>query len=88
MNAQIVVPNVFTPNGDGLNDYFAVRDMPENSCVEQFKSVDIQNRWGRSVFSSVDPKFRWLGTDAPAGTYYYLIQTTKRSFKGPLTLIR
>ncbi len=88
VNAQIVVPNVFTPNGDGLNDYFAVRDMPENSCVEQFKSVDIQNRWGRSVFSSVDPKFRWLGTDAPAGTYYYLIQTTKRSFKGPLTLIR
>lgn len=88
VNAEITVPNVFTPNGDGKNDYFAVKDMPENSCSEQFKSIQIANRWGKTVYTSVDPLFRWYGNDAPAGTYYYLIQTSKRTFKGPVTLIR
>ena len=88
VSVEITAPNVFTPNGDGINDYFAVKDLPENGCVEQFKSVEISNRWGQGVFTSVDPKFRWFGTNAPIGTYYYLIQTSKRSFKGPLALIR
>lgn len=88
VEADIKVPNVFTPNGDGYNDFFAVENMPENTCVEQFKSVEISNRWGQPIFKSVDPKFRWYGYNAPAGTYYYLLLTTKRTFKGPLTLIR
>ncbi|MFD2934405.1 gliding motility-associated C-terminal domain-containing protein [Spirosoma flavum] len=88
LKADIKVPNVFTPNGDGINDYFAIKDLPENSCDEQFKSVEITNRWGQTVFKSSDPKFRWYGTDSPVGTYYYLLLTTKRTFKGPLTLIR
>ena len=46
VNADIKVPNVFTPNNDGVNDYFAVKDLPENTCDEQFKRVDITNRWG------------------------------------------
>ena len=87
-NAEIKVPNVFTPNGDGFNDYFAVTDIPENSCDEQFKSIEVTNRWGASVFKSTDPKFRWYGTDSPVGTYYYLLITTKRTFKGTITLIR
>ncbi|MFD2571901.1 gliding motility-associated C-terminal domain-containing protein [Spirosoma soli] len=87
-NAEISIPNVFTPNGDGINDYFAAKNVPENSCDEQFLSVEITNRWGQRVFRSVDPKFRWYGTDAPVGTYYYLLITSKRTFKGPLTLIR
>ena len=88
VSKDITVPNVFTPNGDGINDYFAVNGLPENSCLEQFKSVEITNRWGQVMFTSVDPKFRWYGTNAPVGTYYYLIQTSKRTFKGPLTLLR
>ncbi len=87
-NADITVPNIFTPNGDGINDYFAIKDLPENSCDEQFKSIEVSNRWGQTVFKSTDPKFRWYGTDAPVGTYYYLLLTTKRTFKGPLTLLR
>jgi len=88
LTATIVVPNVFTPNGDGFNDFFAVKDMPQNACSEQFISVEIANRWGKTIFTSTDPKFRWYGTDAPVGTYYYFIQTSKRTFKGPLSLIR
>ena len=88
LNVEIKVPNIFTPNGDGFNDYFAVTGLPENSCDEAFKSVEITNRWGQTVFKSTDPNFRWYGTDAPVGTYYYLLLTTKQTFKGPLTLIR
>lgn len=85
---DLKVPNVFTPNGDGVNDYFAVKDIPENACDEQFKRIDITNRWGALIYSSTDPKFRWYGTDAPIGTYYYLLLSTKHTFKGTVTLIR
>ena len=85
---DITVPNVFTPNSDGFNDYFAIKDLSENTCAEQFKSVEISNRWGQPVFKSTDPRFRWYGYNSPAGTYYYLLLTTKRTFKGPLTLMR
>lgn len=85
---EITVPNVFTPNGDGFNDYFAIKDLSENTCAEQFKSVEISNRWGQPIFKSTDPRFRWYGYNSPAGTYYYLLLTTKRTFKGPLTLMR
>ena len=88
VDAVITVPNVFTPNGDGYNDYFAVKNLPQNACSEQFISVEISNRWGKTVFTSADPLFRWYGTDAPVGTYYYLIKTTKQTFKGPLSLLR
>lgn len=88
VDAVITVPNVFTPNGDGINDYFAVKNLPENGCQEQFRRVTITNRYGRTVFTSTDPRFRWAGTDAAPGTYYYLIETSKRTLKGPLTLIR
>ncbi|GAB4016916.1 hypothetical protein GCM10028808_46900 [Spirosoma migulaei] len=88
VNADVKVPNIFTPNGDGYNDYFAVKDLPENSCEEQFKRIDITNRWGATIFSSTDPKFRWYGNDSPVGTYYYLLLTTKRTFKGTVTLVR
>lgn len=88
VSVDLTIPNVFTPNGDGYNDFFAVKDLPENACSEQFKSVTITNRNGRTVFTSSDPRFKWAGTNDPAGTYYYLIQTTSRTFKGPVTLIR
>ncbi|GAB4016658.1 hypothetical protein GCM10028773_10490 [Spirosoma koreense] len=85
---EIKVPNVFTPNGDGINDYFAVKDLPTDSCNERFKSVEITNRWGQPIFKSTDPRFRWYGNNSPAGTYYYLLLTTSQTFKGPVTLMR
>jgi gliding motility-associated-like protein len=88
VSQEITVPNVFTPNGDGINDFFAVKGLPEDACAEQFRSVEITNRWGQLMYTSADPRFRWSGANAPIGTYYYLIQTTKRTFKGPLTLMR
>ena len=88
ISADIQVPNVFTPNGDGYNDFFAVEGLAESTCTEQFKSVEIINRWGQTIYKSTDPNFRWYGVNAPTGTYYYLILTTKRTIKGPVTVMR
>lgn len=68
----IDVPNVFTPNGDGINDEFRV-------AYKSLKSFDIwiYNRWGRLVYHSTDPGSGWDGTingrPASTGTYYYVI---------------
>lgn len=66
------VPNVFTPNGDGINDVFCVQTL----SVESFQGV-ILNRWGRKVYEWNDPEGGWdgrmHGKYASPGTYYYII---------------
>jgi gliding motility-associated-like protein len=69
----IIVPNVFTPNGDGFNDVFDIR----TSDVGPFK-IEIYNRWGNVIFETVAPEVSWdgmtrAGVAAPAGTYYFVI---------------
>ncbi len=71
------LPNTFTPNGDGANDYFEAR---KYRFVEHI-SIEIYDRWGGKVFRSNKPDFRWDGTDLsgkalPAGTYYYVLKIT------------
>lgn len=69
----LIVPNVFTPNGDGWNDVFDVR----TSAVGPFK-LEIYNRWGNVVFENSSPLISWdgstsTGVEASAGTYFYVI---------------
>jgi len=88
------IPNVFTPNGDGSNDYFTIR-LNKIQCFH----MDIYNRWGVKLFETESVEPGWNGTiqndgsPAPEGTYYYLVDFcrfngTKGSLKGFLTLIR
>jgi gliding motility-associated-like protein len=89
----MTVPNVFTPNADGINDEFEVTYMG----IEEFKG-DIYNRWGIKVFSWSDPGTGWdgrmaSGSEAPDGTYYYIISGSgvdgkDYAFKGVITLLR
>lgn len=51
------VPNIITPNGDGINDHFY---LPELGDVDAF-TIQIHDRWGHVVFSSSDPHFKWDG---------------------------
>jgi gliding motility-associated-like protein len=86
------IPNAITPNGDGYNDEWFIRDLeryPDNE-------VRIINRWGDEVFYqkpySNDWRGTWKGDNLPGATYYYIIhihfngQDVK--FDGPLTVIR
>ena len=67
------IPNVFTPNGDGINDRWQIKylaDYPD--CI-----VDIYDRYGQLVYQSVGYTNPWDGTckgrQVPAATYYYII---------------
>lgn len=81
------IPNVFTPNGDGINDYF----MFDNALV-QAKNLTILNRWGNIIFQS-NSSFLWDGTyngkECKNGVYYYIIEVGNDiKLNGFLTLMR
>ncbi|MBO7455902.1 MAG: gliding motility-associated C-terminal domain-containing protein [Paludibacteraceae bacterium] len=71
--SDLRVPNVFTPNGDGLNDEFRVqyRSIIEFHCW-------VYNRWGKLVYEWTDPAKGWDGTingrPAAEGAYFYVIR--------------
>ncbi|RYD95296.1 MAG: tandem-95 repeat protein, partial [Sphingobacteriales bacterium] len=86
----ITVPNLFTPNGDGINDVFEIRGL------NQYQSNELQivNRWGNEVFRAKGYQNNWTGEGLNEGTYYYLLRVKKAGseemevFKGYITLIR
>jgi len=90
------IPNVFTPNNDGLNDYFFPQQLLA-SGLTSFK-MDIYNRWGELIFETTSLDGRgWDGkfnnTDQPEGVYVYLIDATfkdgqKEHHQGNVTLLR
>ena len=85
---DVVIPNIFTPNEDGVNDYFTVNYEGVNSF-----EIHIYNRWGALQFSSQMRQFEWNGRTAsgqivPSGVYYYIIQIGEKKYKGSITLIR
>jgi gliding motility-associated-like protein len=67
---KLIIPNLFTPNGDGTNDFFYFK--VAESAVKSFSAV-IFDRWGKKVFTFSSVKDKWDGGDYPAGTYYYTI---------------
>lgn len=82
---ELKVPNVFTPNGDGINDFFYPEQLPKK-C--QFVDIEIYNRWGRKIFESSEADFRWDAADVPAGDYFYLIQFENTNYKGIIKVLK
>ncbi|MCT4582057.1 MAG: gliding motility-associated C-terminal domain-containing protein [Flavobacteriales bacterium] len=74
------VANVFTPNGADGNDYFKL-DGTSDPCYDVM-DIEIFNRWGKKVFESTDPHFKWdgkhhkTGLDCAEGVYYVIIDGT------------
>jgi gliding motility-associated-like protein len=96
--SRIIIPNAFTPNGDGHNETF--RPLVLTEGVTNF-SMLIYNRWGQLIFESKDYTTGWDGQVknkyAPPGVYIYVIsynvRTGVESFKsevskGHVTLLR
>lgn len=91
--SRLVVPNVFTPNGDGFNDWF----MPEVKTIE-IRSMAVYNRWGQRVYLEEPPQLgwngEWRGQACAEGVYYYVIRyynpmvKTVQEKGGSVTLLR
>ncbi|MBU6120741.1 T9SS type B sorting domain-containing protein [Hymenobacter siberiensis] len=80
-------PNVITPNGDGLNDFLRMPDLPVDFCDNKFAGIKIFSRWGQQIFASAEREFQWGGQGA-GGLYYYLATYTDgRKFKGWVEVI-
>jgi len=94
LNLEAYQPhNAITPNGDQQGDYFFLRfcnqpdgecDLPIGNCNNIFQRIDIFNRWGKEVFSSNDPEFKWYAEGMPAGVYYYTLYYNSYSYKGQI----
>jgi gliding motility-associated-like protein len=92
---QTIVPNVFTPNGDGINDDYRIMGI-SNYCYDTL-TIKIYDRWGKLTFESADPEFVWdgknmNGNETSEGTYYVIINgifgDTDVTRQYPLTLLR
>ncbi|MFN3852039.1 MAG: gliding motility-associated C-terminal domain-containing protein [Spirosomataceae bacterium] len=80
--------NVFTPNGDGVNDYFTLGVIPGDNCKRQFQKFEVFNRWGKIIYLTIDRNFKWDGGDYASGDYFYAIHYSDEVKKGILTLIK
>jgi gliding motility-associated-like protein len=73
VESDLLIPNVFSPNGDGKNDYFHVY----MKNLRSFR-IYIYDRWGQMIYTSDDPEFHWDGThkntECMQGAYIYYIE--------------
>ncbi len=93
LESSIEFPNVFTPNGDGVNDEFR----PTFQSIKKY-SIVIYSRWGRKVYESSDLSIGWDGKigngKAAEGVYYFVCEADgylkgeHHRKKGSVTLLR
>jgi gliding motility-associated-like protein len=78
------LPNVFTPNGDGMNDTFK----PVSSKYITDVVFTVFNRWGDVVFTTTDPDIGWDGKHSKTnkvvadGVYQYMVEVNKKTIDG------
>ena len=73
----IQIPNIITPNDDGINDYFKIilKDSKEPYFLSFPNStLIVYNRWGTKVFESNNYQNDWNGDGAPDGVYYWTLE--------------
>ncbi len=82
---EILIPNVFSPNNDGINDLLVIEN------VQYYRNhLAIYNRWGQLVFEATDYQNNWRALDVADGTYFYLLLLTEsdEEFTGHVTILR
>lgn len=84
---SLVVHNAFTPNGDGINEYFLIENIDNTVCYPE-NTIEIYNRWGIKVFDTTNYNnyervFRGISEgratikqseELPTGTYFYILK--------------
>lgn len=101
INTEIIIPNIFSPDNDGINDIFYVQ-LPK-SIHGKIKSMSIYDRWGNTVFSihnvpANDTQYGWNGyfdgISIQPGVFIYYVELEvpgkefPEKYTGTVTLIR
>jgi gliding motility-associated-like protein len=81
---DVIIPNVFTPNGDQLNENFSIDERMIGGALIVF------DRWGAKVYESSNYQNEWDGDDLPSGVYYYILNGGDciDQKKGTLSILR
>lgn len=91
--ARILIPNAFTPDGDGVNDVFSALPYEGSEVISH---LIIYNRWGQKVYEASGPNAAWDGTTfgepAPSDVYVWLLEVLcdgeRKIRKGDVTVLR
>ncbi len=78
------IPNAFTPNGDGQNEYFKIEGLRSGSALT------IYNRWGQLVYQTENYQNNWQGKEVGTGVYFYVLRIPfyKKEWSGYVHLMR
>lgn len=86
IDCDVIIPNVFTPNNDGLNDVWFIDGLANRS-----NTVRVYNRWGQLILDAKDYRNTWTALDVPDGTYFYEVIVDGKDespFTGHVTILR
>ena len=95
---SVVVPNVFTPNGDGVNDTWSIIVHGYGITIFEMQTT-VYDRWGGQIFQTTNIRQVWsghnlIGKTCDEGTYFYVVTYTnsatgnKEIHKGFIELLR
>ncbi|HEX2617602.1 MAG TPA: gliding motility-associated C-terminal domain-containing protein, partial [Flavobacteriales bacterium] len=82
---DVIVPNVFSPNGDGSNDFL------EFSNAQYYPNTWLQvfNRWGQKIYENFHYQNNWNAPGVSEGTYFFVLRLEdQREWTGAVTLLR
>jgi gliding motility-associated-like protein len=85
---ELIIPNIITPNGDGLNDVFVIEELE----YYMTNKMSIFNRYGKRVYTQTDYQSDWDGGNLRDGAYFYVLKAEgyfgTDVYKGSLTIMR
>ncbi|WP_191906961.1 ice-binding family protein [Adhaeribacter soli] len=87
--ADLEIPNVFSPNGNDINEQWEIKNLesyPDNELT-------VINRWGNEVYKQKGYRNSWQGGSLSGGTYYYILRVKlcnneEKTFKGYVMIVR
>lgn len=83
VDVNLFIPNIFTPNADGYNDTFFIRNLPASDV-----KLVVTNRWGNEVYKSSSYQNDWAGGDTVDGMYYYNLTVAGQKYTGWVEILR
>lgn len=82
---SVVIPNIITPNGDGTNDFFKIKNIEHHPNT----NVTIYDRWGLKVYENPNYNNEWKGDGVSDGTFFYIIDVPDdKKYTGFVTVFK